>query len=127
MTRTVPSASPYADSIGFSAAVATESLVFTAGFTSASETGVVGVGDAYAQTVEALRKLLLALAEVGATAADVVQTRLYLTDAADWAAVGRAHGEVFDAVRPAATMVVVAALLDPAMLVEIEAVAVRPV
>ena len=72
-----------------------------------------------------LRKLIDTLAAAGVEAADVVQTRIYLVAAADWVPVGRAHGEVFGDVRPAATMVVVAALLDPRMLVEIEAVAVR--
>jgi enamine deaminase RidA (YjgF/YER057c/UK114 family) len=82
--------------------------------------------DAYSQACEVLRKIGHALTEAGATLADVVFTRTYLTRVEDWPEVGRAHGETFADVRPASTMVVVGALLDPAMLVEMEAVAYRP-
>jgi enamine deaminase RidA (YjgF/YER057c/UK114 family) len=120
----VASPSRYAPVIGFSAAVRAGDLVYVAGTTSVDvEGGVVGGGDPYAQAAEALRKIGAALARVGASLAHVVQTRMYLTRASDWEAVGRAHGEVFAASAPAATMVVVAGLLDPRMLVEIEAVA----
>lgn len=81
---------------------------------------IVGGGDPYAQTVQALRNVGKALARAGATMADVVRTRLFVTNIDQWEAVGRAHGEVFGAVRPAATMVEVSRLIDPAMLVEIE-------
>lgn len=123
----VPSSSPYAGAIGFSAAAATDQLIFTAGFSAVDAEGnIVGPADAYAQTVEVLRKLTATLEQAGANATHVVQTRIYLVDAADWEAVGLAHGQVFADVNPAATMVVVAGLLDPRMLVEIEAVATRP-
>lgn len=124
MPLRVPSPSPYAPTIGFSAAVRTGGWVIVAGTTAVGPDGdVVGGDDPHAQAVEVLRKITVALAGAGATPADVVQTRIYLTRAEHWEAVGRAHGEVFGAVAPAATMVVVAGLLDPRMLVEIEAVA----
>lgn len=126
-TYRIPSASSYADLIGFSAAAVAvaERTVYTAGFTAVdADGGVVGPGDAYQQAHEALRKLGTTLGEAGLSLADITQTRMYLVNREDWAAVGRAHGEVFGEIRPAATMVVVAALLDERMLVEIEAVAV---
>ena len=123
MPLRVASPSPYAPSIGFSAAVRTGEWVFVAGTTAVGRDGdVVGDDDPYAQAVEVLRKITAALAEVDATPADVVRTRIYLTRTEDWESVGRAHGEVFAEAAPAATMVVTG-LLDPRMLVEIEAVA----
>ncbi len=123
----VRSNSRYAPAIGFSAAATAGQTVYTAGFTAVDAEGqIVGPGNPYRQAQEALRKLGSTLAEAGADLSDVVQTRTYLVHAADWVEVGRAHGEVFADVLPAATMVVVAALLDDRMLVEIEAVAVRP-
>lgn len=122
--RRVPSSSPYAGSIGFSAAVRAGDWVLTAGTTAVRGDGkVVGGESAYEQAREALRKIGAALEEAGATLDQVVQTRVYLTDVSLWEEVGRAHGEVFGEVRPAATMVGVVALLDPRMLVEIEAIA----
>jgi enamine deaminase RidA (YjgF/YER057c/UK114 family) len=125
VTDRIPSSSRFASTIGFSAAAAAGPLVFTAGFTAVGPDGTL-VGDgAYEQAREALRKLVEALAAAGAGPSDVVQTRMYLVSAGDWSEVGRAHAEVLGAARPAATMVVVAQLLDPRMLVEIEAVAYR--
>lgn len=122
----VPSPSPYAPGIGFSAAVRAGDLVFVAGMTAVGADGeVVGGADPYAQTVEALRKVGAALEAAGARLDQVVQTRIHLADAADWPEVGRAHGEAFAAARPAAAMLVTG-LLDPAMRVEIEAVAYAP-
>ena len=118
-----PSASPFAPVIGFSAAVRAGDWVLVAGTTALDPAGeVIGGGDAGEQAREALRKIGVALADAGARLDQVVRTRVYLTDPADWEAVGRAHGEVFGATMPAATMVV-AGLLDARMLVEIEAVA----
>jgi len=118
----VPSPSPYAPVIGFSAAVRAGDLVFVAGITAVTADGAIVGEDAYTQAREVLRKLGEALEAAGARLDQVVQTRMYLTDASDWEAVGRAHGEVFAEVRPAAAMLVTG-LLDPRMRVEIEAVA----
>ena len=118
----VPSPSPYAPVIGFSAAVRAGDLVFVAGITAVTADGSIVGEDAYTQAREVLRKVGEALEAAGARLDQVVQTRMYLTDASDWEAVGRAHGEVFAEVRPAAAMLVTG-LLDPRMRVEIEAVA----
>ena len=118
----VPSPSPYAPVIGFSAAVRAGDLVFVAGMTAVRADGAIVGEDAYAQAREALRKVARRSRPPGARLDQVVQTRMYLADAADWEAVGRAHGEVFGDVRPAAAMLVTG-LLDPRMRVEIEAVA----
>ena len=118
----VPSPSPYAPVIGFSAAVRVGDLVFVAGMTAVAHDGAIVGEDAYTQAREALRKVQEALEGAGARLEQVVQTRMYLADAADWEAVGRAHGEVFGEIRPAAAMLVTG-LLDPRMRVEIEAVA----
>ncbi len=120
----VESPSPYASSIGFSAAVRSGDLIFVAGMTAVGAGGeVIGGDDPYAQAREALRKVVEAVRAAGGRgASDVVQTRMYLVDAADWEAVGRAHGEVFADAPPAAAMLVTG-LLDPAMRVEVEAIA----
>jgi enamine deaminase RidA (YjgF/YER057c/UK114 family) len=114
------SGGPYEERIGYSRVVRVGPWVLTAGCTSTVD------GDAYAQAVAAFRVALDAVAKAGAATADVVRTRMYVVRAEDCEAVGRAHGEVFGAVRPAATMVVVAGLIDPAMLVEVEVEAYVP-
>lgn len=120
----IASPSRYAPVIGFSSAVQAGGLVFVSGTTAVDGAGaVVGGDDPYAQTREVLRKIGAVLTEAGSDLSKVVQTRMYLGRQQDWEHVGRAHGEVFADHRPAATMVVVD-LLDPGMLVEIEAVAV---
>jgi enamine deaminase RidA (YjgF/YER057c/UK114 family) len=118
--------SPYERDYGFSRIVVAGGFVLIGGTTSVSEDGVV-IGDtAYDQSVEILRKIREYLERAGAQLADVVQTRFYVTDISRADDVGRAFGETFREIRPLMTMVEVGALVDPRMLVEIEAVAVAP-
>jgi enamine deaminase RidA (YjgF/YER057c/UK114 family) len=121
----IPSESRYAPTIGFSAAVKAGELILLAGITAVDPHGdVAGGDDPYRQALACFAKIADALAACGATLAEVVHTRMYLTEAAHWPDVGRAHGETFAAAPPAATMLVVKELLDPRMLVEIEVTAV---
>ncbi|MCB9914575.1 MAG: RidA family protein [Planctomycetes bacterium] len=114
------SASPYEATIGFSRAVRVGRRILVSGTAPIAADGTTLEGDAYAQTRRCLDIALEAVAALGGSARDVVRTRMYLVDAADQDAVGRAHGERFRDVRPAATMVVVAALLDPRWRIELE-------
>lgn len=118
----VPAISPFADTVGYSRAVRAGANVYVAG------TAPVGCdsADPYDQAKRCLEIVVSALGELGAGPEHVVRTRAYITDASDWEAVGRAHGEVFGDVRPATTMLVVVGLLDPSWKVEIEADAVLP-
>jgi enamine deaminase RidA (YjgF/YER057c/UK114 family) len=119
--RLISSAMPWEQTIGYSRAVADGDRVFVSGTAPVMPDGADPPPDAYGQARRCLEIMLAALAEAGAGPEDVVRTRMYLTRAEDIDDVGRAHGEVFGDVRPATTGVVVAALLDPRWLVEIEA------
>jgi enamine deaminase RidA (YjgF/YER057c/UK114 family) len=119
--RLISSGGPWEARYGYSRAVVAANHVSVAGTTSANPDGSVhGEGDAYAQAKRIFEIVAAALAAAGSSLHDVVRTRMFITDAATSDAVGRAHGEVFGDIRPAATMVVVAALIDPRLLVEIE-------
>jgi enamine deaminase RidA (YjgF/YER057c/UK114 family) len=115
--------SPYEGRFGFSRVVAAGPFVIVSGTTSIDPDGVVLGTTPYEQAVEIFRKLSHELARAGASLGDVIQTRIYVTDISRGDEVGRAHGEVFGEIRPLATMVEVSALIEPRMLVEIEAVA----
>lgn len=127
MFQRIGSGSPWEPVVGYSRAVRAGRTVYVAGTTATDAEGrVVAPGDAYAQTLRALHNIEVALARLGARREHVVRTRLYVTDIGRWEEVGRAHGEFFREVRPAATMVEVSRLIHPDMLVEIEAEAVLP-
>lgn len=123
--RNIGSGRPWEEIVGYSRAVRVGQVIHVAGTTSVDDAGnVVGAGDPGAQTTQALRIIEAALKKLGASMRDVVRTRIYVTNIADWEAIGAAHGAFFRHVRPAATMIEVSRLIDPALLVEIEAEAI---
>ena len=123
--QTISSGTKWESVVGYSRAVRVGRFVAVAGTTATDDQGrLVGTGNAYAQTVRAIQNIAAALERAGADLTHVVRTRMYVTDISQWEAIGRAHGEYFKDIRPATSMVEVSRLIDPDMLVEIEADAV---
>jgi enamine deaminase RidA (YjgF/YER057c/UK114 family) len=126
VTRRITTGGPWEEPFGYSRAVAAGDFVFVSGCTSVAQGQVVHEGDAQAQTTQAIANVAAALTAVGADLADVVRTRMFVTDISRSAEYGQAHGAAFGEIRPASSLLGVTALIDPRMLIEVEAVAYKP-
>jgi enamine deaminase RidA (YjgF/YER057c/UK114 family) len=125
-TRKVSSGTVWEPVVGYSRAVAAGDFIFVSGCTSVDGAEFVHPDDAFAQTAQAIANISAALESLGCGLADVVRTRMYVTDIRQWEDIGRAHGEAFAGIVPATSMIQVSGLIDPRMLVEVEAIAYRP-
>ena len=124
MRKNIGSGSPWEDIVGYSRAVRIGNIVEVAGTTAMNGDVLVGRGDVYAQTVFIFKKIEKSLLEAGATLADVVRTRMFITDIKKWEEAGKAHGEFFKNIKPVATMVEISNLIDSDLLIEIEVTAI---